>query len=1088
MFQSLHRQLLSLLLILNCLTSAYANTEEFRFERQWPQQDSAWTLDQPAEVAVDYANNLYVVDSYNHRVQQYTAAGNFIRSFGSEGVGPGQLLFPADVAIAIDGNVYILDNGNNRVQVFNNTGTWLTSIGRPGGNNGELKLTKPEFSQEGRAEKPGALAIDDFEQLLYVADAGNNRISVFDLQGNFKYHLAQNQIKQPGGLAVDPYDGTLYVVDTGNQRLLHIALNRVITPLNWRFNHPTGVAVDETTGAIYVSERAAAGYSEIVNFDEQGFYQRTLASNGQLIGATGLAVNYSGDLYIADTGHLIVQWLSTLDGSFKWYFGNSAPFSWLYEVLDQYLGTTTFSSLFNGYFYLPLGIATTKDGNVYVVDHGNHRIQVFDKDGKYLSKFGAAGTTLGTFLGPSCIAISPNDILYVCDSYNHRIQIFNRDGIVIASFGSLGTGLNQLNTPTDLAIGTTGLIYVADTDNNRIQVFAPNGVAQGIIGSPGQGNGQFSSPGGITVAPDGSFFVADSRNHRIQKFNAAGSFIKSFGRAGKGNGEFNEPTRMILNKQGNLYITDSNNNRIQEFTTNGDFVQVLGSGGVTEGQFRSPTAIAQGSDNALYISDSLNNRIQKYKRNTFVPTQTSIKHQFKAIILAGGGVNKNPLWDSTQILANRAFATLRAQGFQKDEIAYLTSGNTQMDLDSNGNDTDDLKPATLANLETAFTNWASDSQEVLLYLIDHGGPGTFKVNGNEILTREQLSQWLQQLESKLPAQGKVTIIIEACKSAGFFNGLPSLPAGKKRTLIASANSEQPAMMSNKGLISFSYYFWSELRAGAPMQEAFKTARQGMSAHDVPVEEKSQRQAAQLDANNDGIFNESDYSALGNACLGNCIVLAADVPEIQGKTAATTLHGETKLTLDAQVQSLEPITRLWFTVIRPDSFHSDSNEPIYELPLYDLDCNRQNNGSYQCKGHYDQFDTKGTYTLTFYAQDKSNRTSLPVSSSITQTIGKEAPSRPQASETTRYLPASGELIIEDVTVAGQHFWAKLQDQGGQQFKLLDYRITSTRLTPSAQFNSNTGVLVLPKVSAGTQHYHVTLQMQNNLFSVKEARLL
>lgn len=1076
-------------IILVCIATLFSSSNfaaptELRFERQWPRQDSAWSLNFPFEVSTDLDDNLYVVDTNNHRIQLYTSTGNFILTIGSEGSGAGQLSYPSDIAIGADSRVYILDNGNNRIQIFDKNGKWIKSIGHFGSGNAEFNLSKPGISRDGIISKPGAIAIDSISELLYVADAGNQRIQVFNTDGDYLYSLANGQLNQPSGLAVNIYTGDLYVSDTGNHHVLQIQLDRTIITWNWDFNQPQGIEFDALTGAVYLANITPTG-SKILIFDSNGNFLNSYGYPLQFMRPTGLALNFNGSLFVADPTQTLVHRLNAASGVFSWYLGNSYPITWILNLSNEYPNDINtqqyvnyYKDLFNGYFYLPADAAVAKDGTVYVVDAGNHRIQWFDKDGNFQGKFGGLGTGNGTFIFPTSIAISSNEVLFIADTNNNRIQKISRNGTFLGTFGS-----GQLNSPYDLALSNSGKVYVADTKNNRIQVFTQDGNPILSWGSLGAGNSQFGSPTGIAVANDGSIYVGDTDNNRVQQFTAEGSFIRSFGHKGAGNGEFNAPSRITVAADNSIFVVDADNNRIQRFSAQGEYIQTLGSTGISEGYFISPSGSAIGPDNSIYVVDTINNRIQKFKPTEIKPAQNNITHPFKAIILAGGGSGNNPLWESTQILANRAYTTFRAQGFQKNEIQFLTSGNVQIDLDNNGNNSDDLSPATLQNLEAALTNWSSDAQDVVVYLIDHGGPGTFKVNGSEILSREQLGSWLHVLENKLPDQGKVTVIIESCKSGSFFTGLSATPQGKKRTLIASASSEQSALLSNKGLISFSYYFWSEVRGGAKLLDAFKTARQGMSAQEVIVEEKLQRQAAQLDANSDGQFNESDYVAVGNDCLGNCTTTAAGEPEIQSKTQDTTLNGEQEFTLNFQVKSLDPILSAWTTINRPDGKHQDVNQPISDLPSIEMDCSSQNNGLYNCQGKYSKFDTKGRYTMTFYAQDKNNLTSLPLSSLITQTAGKEAPVL--SALATRYLAESGDVMLEDVLVNGQHFWAKLHDQGGFKFTLVDYHAADNLQSQAGQYDTNTKTLTIPKITAGGKYYRVVMQLSvNGLFEIKD----
>ena len=129
------------------------------------------------------------------------------------------------------------------------------------------------------------------------------------------------------------------------------------------------------------------------------------------------------------------------------------------------------------------------------------------------------------------------------------------------------------------------------------------------------------------------------------------------------------------------------------------------------------------------------------------------------------------------------------QGFAKNEIKFLTAGNTQSDLDGNKL-YDDLEPATLANLKQAITQWATDATDVVIYLADHGGDGSFQINQLETVYATQLSEWVQKLHDKIP--GKVTLIIEASHSASL---LPPL-AAQRRYLIASTEADHVATISN----------------------------------------------------------------------------------------------------------------------------------------------------------------------------------------------------------------------------------------------------------------------------------------------------
>ena len=287
----------------------------------------------------------------------------------------------------------------------------------------------------------------------------------------------------------------------------------------------------------------------------------------------------------------------------------------------------------NGEFNSPSDIFLDSNGNMYVADSLNYRIQKFNSSGQFLMKFGSSGNTNGKFVTPYNLTLDASGNIYVADTGNHRIQKFNSSGEFIMSFGSSGTGDGQFNSPRDLVIDNAGYIYVVDRSNRRIQKFNSTGEFQMKFGSSGTGDGQFTNPTGIAVDSSGNIYVADSGNHRIQKFNSSGTFLFTFGwgvtngtavlqfctsgcRAGvsgSGDGQLNSPSDITLDSSGNMLVVDYVNNRIQKFTNLGGYIDKFGSYGTADGQLRYPNSIYLDNNNGdIYITDSLNHRVQKF--------------------------------------------------------------------------------------------------------------------------------------------------------------------------------------------------------------------------------------------------------------------------------------------------------------------------------------------------------------------------------------------------------------------------------------------------------------------------------------------
>jgi len=135
----------------------------------------------------------------------------------------------------------------------------------------------------------------------------------------------------------------------------------------------------------------------------------------------------------------------------------------------------------SGQFHSPKGLAVDAQGNVYVADTWNHRIQVFDGEGKFLRAWGSEGTQPGQFKEPWGIAVAQNGDVYVTDTWNHRIQVFDGEGNLKRMWGVFGQSgepsgrSDLLYGPRDLAFDSQGYLYVVDTGNKRVIKYDPQG-------------------------------------------------------------------------------------------------------------------------------------------------------------------------------------------------------------------------------------------------------------------------------------------------------------------------------------------------------------------------------------------------------------------------------------------------------------------------------------------------------------------------------------------------------------------------------------------------------------------------------------
>lgn len=347
----------------------------------------------------------------------------------------------------------------------------------------------------------------------------------------------------------------------------------------------------------------------------------------------------------------------------------------------------------------------------------------------------------------------------------------------------------------------------------------------------------------------------------------------------------------------------------------------------------------------------------------------------RAIIVCGGGPSSgdwlNSLWEDTKLCADYAYRSLLYQGYSKENIYYIS----EEDRDPDGNGYYDDIDNTAANdsLSYAINHWANSDaiNDVILYMVDHGGDGTFRMNAGETLAALDLDEWLDDLQSVI--NGKLIVIYDACQAGTFLDKLT--PPPDKRRIILTSTADEIARFLNGGALSFSYQFWSRVYYGSTLEEAFNFAYDMMKTF----------QTALIDANGNAIPNEpEDNVIIGDIVIGRKYVPASDIPVIRSISSPMTLTGSPRAEITARdIVDADGIKNVWATIQAPCSDPVILNQPVENLPTIELSDN-DHDGVYQ--GSYTGFDTIGKYRITVYAEDEMGVYSLPKQTTITQTDG------------------------------------------------------------------------------------------------------
>jgi sugar lactone lactonase YvrE len=303
----------------------------------------------------------------------------------------------------------------------------------------------------------------------------------------------------PSGVAFDAV-GNLYIGDTCNNRVRKVGTNGIITTVagtgNWGYsgdgraattaslNYPNGVAVD-AWGNLYIGDT----YNQRIRKVGTNGIITTVAGNGTLGysgdgGAAtnanlyrpgGVALDTSGNLYIADNGNYRIRRVDT-NGIITTVAGNG---NWGYSGDG---GAATSASL-----YYPNGVALDASGSLYIADYSNNRIRRVDTNG-IISTFagnGGAGysgdggpATNASLYYPFGVAVDALGNLYIGDTYNNRVRIVNTNGVIATVAGNGiegysgdgGAAINaRLSCPSGVVLDSLGDLYIADEANNRIR-------------------------------------------------------------------------------------------------------------------------------------------------------------------------------------------------------------------------------------------------------------------------------------------------------------------------------------------------------------------------------------------------------------------------------------------------------------------------------------------------------------------------------------------------------------------------------------------------------------------------------------------
>lgn len=508
------------LLIVTMALGTFSNIvqaeEAYQVVNIWPEAPQGWHFFKPSGIAVDKSGNVYVGDSGNYRVKKFDSEGRLITQWGSPGQGDGQFNTIASVKVDGSGIVYVFDTDfpkgqYHRIQKFTPYGQFL----------GRLERKTPDADT---VKLPVDLATDDKGNILVLAVdyrletnlTYGVRIEKYSPNGAFlsqwgaEAGSGDGQLQKPNAIAVDA-EGNVYITEIANGRVQKFdSSGKFLTKWGalWTGSREgdgifrggaRSIAIDRT-GYLY-----ALDTNSIQKFTPAGEFLARWKTTGQM--ARRLAMDSHSNIYVTcENSHEVIKLDPNGNTILQWGCSGAG----------------------DGLFSLPGSVAVNPSGDTFVADLWNYRVQRFDSEGRFVSKWGAE-----FWFALEAFATDASGNLYVACEGSDEVQKYDGDGRLICRWGGTGAGDGQFQGPSAIAIDPSGNVYVADWTNSRVQKFTPDGKFLAKWGTEGTGDGQFTNPFFIAVDDSGNVWVGDQHGdgeHRMQKFDAGGTFRTSWTR------------------------------------------------------------------------------------------------------------------------------------------------------------------------------------------------------------------------------------------------------------------------------------------------------------------------------------------------------------------------------------------------------------------------------------------------------------------------------------------------------------------------------------------------------------------------------
>jgi len=585
-------------------------------------------LNKPGGVAVDAAGNVYIADTYNDVIKEWTPSNQVVATLVS-------VSRPSGLALDSAGDIYFADSQNQAVD------EWM-----PGTANVTTVISSG-------LNAPGGIALDSANN-IYVADQGDNAIYVqpsgttvvntvlaglnaplagldLDVAGDIFFsgnqrikewtaansnvvNLVTSGLNSPQGVAVDG-SGNVFIADTINSVIKEkSALTGNVTTIVSGLNWPSGVAVDGA-GNLFIADTLNNAVEELpyAYVNATPVLLGAAAGSGTLPAVLPSTANLQGPFApSSDSSWLSIT--SVSNGIVNYTFtANPGPYprAGHLQVLGQLVPVTQ-------YVYPTLATSSLVQGpsagtsSIVLVSPGTPWTAVANAPWLHLSAANQSGfgSTNVVFAYDANPGATRSGVLTIGGNTLTVTQAGSAYVPAMPPATLVGSGLT---TPQGIAVDRSGNVFIADPGAGAIDEWSPgNSTAIPIVFAG------LSSPSGVAVDGTGNLFIVDTGNNTLKEWVASSNTIVTLVSSG-----LNAPSRIALDSFGNAYFTDANHNAVKEWIAANNTVMTLVSVGLN-----APRGIAVDAAGNVYIGDTGNNATKEW-----------IAGNGTVITLVGSGLN-----------------------------------------------------------------------------------------------------------------------------------------------------------------------------------------------------------------------------------------------------------------------------------------------------------------------------------------------------------------------------------------------------------------------------------------------------------------